>query len=260
MEWWETLRRAREQSGLTLDQLATRTKIRRPVLAAIERGDLESAGPPFYARTFVRAYAVEVGIDPVSILRELSASEAPEVPLPPPPPPSPPRLLAAIERAVPLVRAGSRFAPAGMIALAIVLFAVSFTMNRTDDSSAPPAQPSGAIGTGGGSAVSDEAPIDRGNDDRTAATVATPLRLEVRPSGPLWLEATADGDRVVYRLLGADERVTLDAQSELRLRIGDAAAFTYAINGRAGRALGKAGKVVTLRLTPANYAEFVQTG
>lgn len=256
MEWWEQLRRAREQSGLTLDQLAARTKIRRPVLAAIERGDLESAGPPFYARAFVRAYAVEVGVDPVSIVRELSASAMPELPLPPPPP----LRMLAIERAVPLVRAASGFTSAGMIALAIVLFVVSFTMNRTDDSSAPPAQPPGAIGTGGESTVSDEAPIDRGNDDRTAPADATPLHLEVRPSGPLWLEATADGNRIVYRLIGADERVTLDAHTELRLRIGDAAAFTYAINGRAGRPLGRAGKVVTLTLTPANYAAFVQAG
>jgi cytoskeletal protein RodZ len=58
------LRQAREQRGLSLQQLALTTKISARVLEALERNDPSKLPGGIFSRSFVRAYAREVGLDP----------------------------------------------------------------------------------------------------------------------------------------------------------------------------------------------------
>src|SRR5437867_851429 len=58
------LRQARESRGLSLRQVATSTKISVGVLDALERNDLARLPSGVFSRAFVRAFAVEVGLDP----------------------------------------------------------------------------------------------------------------------------------------------------------------------------------------------------
>lgn len=58
------LRDAREHAGLTLDELARRTKISSRRIRALERNDLSGWPGGIFRRGFVRSYAVHVGLDP----------------------------------------------------------------------------------------------------------------------------------------------------------------------------------------------------
>lgn len=72
----ETLKRAREERGVSLDAVASATRIARHHLEALERGDLESLpGGPF-GRSYLRSYAEFLGIDPEPILVSYRAQEA----------------------------------------------------------------------------------------------------------------------------------------------------------------------------------------
>ena len=102
-----------------------------------------------------------------------------------------------------------------------------------------------AVGTGGPS------PGTASIDEQLNA-----LRLDIQARGLCWLSGTADGRRVIYRLLNAGERVQIEAK-DLVLRMGDAANVEFTINGVAGRPLGPAGQAVTIHLTPQNYQEFL---
>lgn len=55
---------ARLRHGLSLTELAARTRVSRPQLEAIESEDWASLPAPVYVRGFVRLYAREVGLDP----------------------------------------------------------------------------------------------------------------------------------------------------------------------------------------------------
>jgi transcriptional regulator with XRE-family HTH domain len=57
------LRRARESRGLTLDDLADRTKVSATYFAGLERGDVSRWPSGIFRRSFVRAYAAAVGLD-----------------------------------------------------------------------------------------------------------------------------------------------------------------------------------------------------
>src|SRR5688572_7199468 len=63
------LREAREARGLSLDSLASATRIKVRILEGLERNDLSAAPPRPYTRGFVAAYAREVGLDADQIAR-----------------------------------------------------------------------------------------------------------------------------------------------------------------------------------------------
>lgn len=64
----EVLTEAREKAGFSVVDLAARTKIPPPMLEAIERDEYHRLSDPLYVRSFLRAYAVEVGLDPDEVL------------------------------------------------------------------------------------------------------------------------------------------------------------------------------------------------
>jgi hypothetical protein len=68
-------------------------------------------------------------------------------------------------------------------------------------------------------------------------------------SGTSWVAATVDGTRTVYRNLQAGERETLRGQ-EIVLRVGDAAAVRWQVNGGAASIMGEPGQVRDARITP----------
>ena len=63
---------------------------------------------------------------------------------------------------------------------------------------------------------------------------------------------------VVRRVMRAGEREVYGARAEIVLNVWDAGAFAFAINQRAGRALGASNQVVTVRMTPQNYDDYVE--
>jgi cytoskeleton protein RodZ len=74
------LRRAREQAGLSLRQIADTTKLSVRSLDALERNRIGQLPGGIYRRAMVRAYASEVGLDPEPTLRDFLALYPDEVP------------------------------------------------------------------------------------------------------------------------------------------------------------------------------------
>jgi transcriptional regulator with XRE-family HTH domain len=64
------LRHERERRGIALASIANRTKIAPALLAALECGDVTRWPGGLYRRSFIRAYAEAVGLDPAEVARE----------------------------------------------------------------------------------------------------------------------------------------------------------------------------------------------
>ena len=109
----DALRRAREQRGLTLQQIAATTKIPTRHLEALERDDFGAVPAGMYLRAEIRAYAEAVGLSRDVAVGWLDTVVAPADPvdLPPPPPPSP------------SPRVSARW-PALVVAVCVVLIAI----------------------------------------------------------------------------------------------------------------------------------------
>ena len=78
-----TLAQAREAAGLTVADVSARTRIRTPLIRAIEQGDFGQCGGDFYARGHIRAIARVVGVDSRPLIAEYDA-EHPDTAPPPP--------------------------------------------------------------------------------------------------------------------------------------------------------------------------------
>lgn len=64
------LRLERERQQISLASIAEQTKIRLPLLEALERGDASNWPRGIFGRSYVRAYARAVGLDPDATVRE----------------------------------------------------------------------------------------------------------------------------------------------------------------------------------------------
>lgn len=64
------LKRAREQAGLSLTEVATRTRLEQRVVEALEREDYESLAASAFVKGYIRSIARELNIDPAPVLAQ----------------------------------------------------------------------------------------------------------------------------------------------------------------------------------------------
>jgi len=69
-EFYKDLKTIRTEKGIELEKIHERTKISLSALHAIEKGKFDQL-PYTYVRLFIRAYAVEIGVDPEDVLNDL---------------------------------------------------------------------------------------------------------------------------------------------------------------------------------------------
>ncbi len=83
------------------------------------------------------------------------------------------------------------------------------------------------------------------------------MTVAVVATKPCWVSAIVDGERVVAREFQTGERIAFEVGQSVVLTAGDAAALAVTINGEEARPLGSAGQVVTVRVTPTNFKEYL---
>ena len=252
-----SLRAAREREGRTIEDISASTKIGVATLVALERGDFSKLPGDFYTRAFLRTYARELHLSPDAIANQFesdrlaahpSASDRPIREAAPAPAsrqatPWEPSLRAPWPQVMAIAT------NAGVV-IAVVVFLLVVTVTRSRSVAPRPPEP-GAVGTGGVAAV-----------PAASAAAATPvvpvekLVIEIQAAGAIWVTGAADGKRVLYRLLAPGDRVRVEANDTLAFRVGDAASFSYSINGVPGKTLGGSGEVRDVQITRENYRTF----
>jgi cytoskeleton protein RodZ len=228
----DRLQRARVARGLSLADIAARTKISPPALVAMERNDFARLPGGVFRKAYVRAFAEEVGLDAGALVNEYRARYEPDefVMVA-----QPPRRVWSQRGATALAAVGG----AGVLWLLV---------------GAMPADHEPLASAG----LADVAPAHQSVEPDTPSDVlfadgegaeAMPLRLRLQLSSPSWISVYADGQRVVYRLVHAGEHLRVEATRAITLHAGDAGAVDYALNGEEARALGNTGQVRTMRFT-----------
>ena len=274
---------ARAARRMTLQQVSAATKIPVSKLQALERDEIENLPGGIFTRGFVRSYAEVVGLDPQKMLVRFEAR-------------FPEESFVANPHATVEGRTNEKFArrtAKGLIWFALLslplvvwLWAVFMPEDRQpaepDEAVAgrvEPSSPSRAALPSPPAAVPAEprdppapAPAESRDPPAAASTIPSPrprdppatapvdsgrLTLEISPTADCWVQASADGDPVISRVLNAGEREVIVARGAIDLRIGDAGAFAFTINQRPGRLLGAPGQVVNVRVTPSNYLSFI---
>jgi cytoskeleton protein RodZ len=116
-----------------------------------------------------------------------------------------------------------------------------------------PASAAAPVPTGPSSAAVDPAP------DPVAEAAPDGLVLTLRAQQDCWVEARADGQTVLNRVLAGGETATLEAHGQIVLSVGNAGGLAFQVNDRPGMPLGKSGEVRrNIVITRDNIPSLVQ--
>jgi cytoskeleton protein RodZ len=227
-------------------------------LEALERSDLARLPGGIFTRSFIRAYAQEVGLDPDSTIEEFIAElPAAEVI-------ASPTYGGGFEDGEALESSRKAVATAMrlmVISLPIAGFLIFHGFQRSPapgrasqsaHAAVTPAQASTAVSNPMAAAAQvPAAPV--------SAAVSEPqdLTMEIAPKADCWVSVTVDGEQLFSAVLHAGDRRSVNAHDEISLTVGDAGAFVYTLNGKPGRALGARGEVVSRRMTPADAKSYI---
>ena len=224
----------------------------------MERGNFAALPGEFYTRAFLRAYASHLGLSPEAIIEEYESDHSAAEPAARVPAPAPhARNTAADIESEPWLRPAWSYVTAVLthptVAIALVAGLLVLAVVKSQPAATAPPPPE-AVGTTGTTAPA-AAPAVAGAPRHDAAET---LKMEIQAETAVWITGAADGERVLYRLLAPGERVRLEARKQFAFRIGNAAAFTYSINGVPGKPLGASGEVRDVEITRENYRSFAR--
>ena len=267
------LKSAREARGRSLRDIAATTKISVAALEAVERNDYTRLPGGIFGRAFIRAYALEVGLDPEATVRDFmteveahESSAAKKV--------RPPEITLEDRAFLERQRQAARILRLAVVALIVAIISLVVWRVRplwsggaapapVDTHASVPAKvdyrpppPSAPFGTPAaaapGAAPTAAAPA------ASASAAADQLKVEFDVTADCWVQITADGLVVLERVMKAGERQQFTADREIGLNVGNAGAFNWSINGKPAKSLGKAGAARQARVTLATIGEFVQ--
>jgi len=227
----ETLTRAREATGLSVEDISSQTRIRAGLIRQIEADDFTGCGGAVYARGHLRSLAKAVGLDPEQLVADFDRSHADEpAPALVPVPAVDPHEAARAEGKQP------NWAAAMAVALIVicVLAGISLIGNRhsntskntgneadrpavTAPTSAPPSTPPASPPPGS---------VARVRTDQAIALVRV-------TSDRTWMSVSTLSGRLLFQGLLAEgqQRLFKDPKG-LRLTIGNAPAVDLVANGR----------------------------
>jgi cytoskeletal protein RodZ len=282
------LRDARERRGVSLRQIASATKISIGILEALERNDISRLPGGIFSRAFVRAYAIEVGLEPEALIQDFLAQFPHDSVTAGHPSSASAEDNLAIESDR---RTASAFLWMILISVPIAGVLLYFGVEgrpaaRTDsrpprvaqpivapEPSAPePAVPgSQAIASTGAvppPAAVEQTPVPVVKPAAAAAHVDRPsvpavadpaghLAVSLSAIGPCRVLALVDGRRVVDRQLQSGDRRQLNVSRTLVLTVSDPSALLLTLNGEEARSLGNVGEIVTTHLTLENFRDYL---
>ena len=248
----QTLSAAREDAGLSVDQVAASTRIRRALVVAIEDDDFAPCGGDFYARGHIRNIAATVGTDPEPLLEEFDASRAGPVA---------PRATEVFESetAARADRRGPNWTAAMAVALVlVVIYGVAQAVTggsgkHTPTTAAGPA--SSATVSPGRPSASPSARKPTANPSAVAQAPRSQVTVSVQATGKSWLRVTTASGRELFQgILLAGQVKSFTDKSQVRLVVGNAGAVTLTVNGTTIGTPGKDGQVARVQFGPQDPA------
>jgi cytoskeletal protein RodZ len=235
------LRHVREESGLSLEEVAARTLIQTRMLKAIEEGKLHQLPEPVYVQGFIRRYAEAMGLDGMEFSEAFPA-----------------------ERSLQIAQSSWKDSPAAQLRplhlyiayIALIMASVSLLSYIVGRSATP-----SSVNVRTGSSPSTQAIVPNApqpTENRTAARPGKPsarseanrmadsdkpVRIDVKLTAQSWLEVETDGEVKLAEVLPEGTERSWTADKQVRIRAGNAGGVVVAHNGGKAEQMGAPGAV-----------------
>ena len=242
-----TLAQARERAGLTIDDVASATRIRGAVIERIEANNFASCGGDVYSRGHIRSIAKFLGLNPEPLIEDFDQNFADE-----------PISVAQVFEAE-RVSSQERRRPnwtfamgAGLVALvAVTVFSIVSNNDDAQDlaiSPTPTTSESASPSNASPSArpTTSSAPLPTG-----VQANADGVTVQLSFVGASWFRVTdSSGDKVFEGTLRAGNVRTFNDDQPLSFIIGNAGAVRLMVNGQDRGIAGSEGEVLRVTFQP----------
>ncbi|WP_327681114.1 helix-turn-helix domain-containing protein [Kitasatospora sp. NBC_00458] len=250
---------ARIEAGLTVDQVSGATRVRVPLVHAIEEDDFARCGGDFYARGHIRSIAQVVGVDGEALVARYDADHGGS-----PASRRPTQLIESGPIKVP-GRGRPNWTAAMVAAIVAVVGLIGFnlvsgkTTTATTTGSASAPLPSGS-GTGSVApaapaptpTVQPPAPVPSAAAIAAAPADKVTVKL-VAEKDTSWVSAVDGNGKSLYQNnIEEGQDQTFTDPKQIKLVIGNAGAVHVYVNGKDLGPAGKNGQVVHVTYTPGD--------
>ncbi len=272
-------RQERERQKITLDDVATSTKIGTRMLKALEDDHFDQLPGGIFNKGFVRAYARHLGMDEEQAITDYLAATGASQPIK-----EPEAVLSALAVRAEESRTtepGAGDLPWDKLAAILLLAAFGLSLwgwRLRRQSHLESSQQSNPPAVTASPAPVAQPPVASGADTSAAATAATsppstssitpppPSPTEAQPAPPAapgnfllliqarddsWIEVSADGKDVTHELLPAGTQKSIQAQREIVIKAGNIGGLDFTFNGKKLPAQGAPDEVKTLKFAPS---------
>ncbi|WP_130798119.1 helix-turn-helix domain-containing protein [Streptomyces otsuchiensis] len=254
-----TIQQARIAAKLTVDEVSATTRVRIPIVQAIEDDDYSRCGGDVYARGHIRTLARAVGLDPSELITRYNEDRG-EMPLPEVagpvfeaerirPEPRRPNWTAAMVAAI--------VAVGGFVGFTFVSGGDDGPRDVAEAGESPDAEQSPAPDEPGETENTDD---DKGgdaggepdpSDSAIAGAPADKVTMKVVATGTSWIMVTdGNGQQLFQGTLEDGDSETFTDDDQLDLVTGNAGAVELYVNGKHLTEIGSPGAVSRLSFTP----------
>jgi len=231
----ERLRAAREEKGLTLEDVAAQTRIPQRHLASIETAEWDSLPAPTYTLGFAKSYASIVGLDRADIGNQLREEMGGQ------------RFAAtssdAFEPADPARTMPKGLVLGAILAVIVLIALMSWLNSRSLDQADEPVANAPEV-----AAPAQPAPLQA-----PAAAVSPQGPVVLTATAPAWIQVTDQGKSLFQGELQAGQTYTVPSTATAPvLKAGKPEALTVTVGSTTAPPVGPAGRVTTVSLLPAD--------
>jgi len=248
----EILRRERQAQGREMPEIAEDLCITQRYLRAIEEDDIKSLPGTFFYKSFVKQYALLLGLDEKLLVEGVDALTASEQPLPLPganPKYSPLREVDPIVADSNRRYFSDRRVGLPVVALGVVVLGCSGFYTWWNKASQPGRQQASVIPV---STASKPVPtVDVKTE--TGPDGVNHVVLNLSATETTWLSITSEGKNIFSGVLQASQTKTLRASDVAKMKVGNAGGIDVRWNGKAIGPIGGRGQVRVVLFTPESF-------
>jgi cytoskeleton protein RodZ len=250
----DALARAREERGLSVEDVSAATRIRAGLLRSIEADDFGPCGGSVYARGHIRSVAKVVGVDAEPLIAEYDRQHAEEsLPIPVPNQPVEPDLVARAERKPP------NWTAAMAVAAVVLIIIAGYGLVKNNHHTPAPTAASQNQNTPATTPSSAPAVVPPSIPPSAAAEVPSNVATAlVRvTTGQTWLQVSTFSGRLLFQgiLRSGASRIFKDAHG-LRLVIGNAPAVQLVADNHEYGVPHSSGNVAHVTIQPGGDVQF----
>ncbi|HVP80056.1 MAG TPA: RodZ domain-containing protein [Thermodesulfobacteriota bacterium] len=264
------LKNQRESKKISLREVAKNTRVREPILRALEEDQVHLLPPATYVKGFLLAYAKYLGLDQNDVLlryeRILKGESIPppSIPSPRPKPESPPPQTSKPKQKTPW-NTKQTWVVAIVIVVSFVVFYFfspyakrpmeptpakpveekSTTVSPPPVAARPPA-PEGKPYAPEKKPLAPSAPVAA----TTSVQETKAISLQLKAIEETWLSAQADDQPGKEMILRPGEETTFQGSGRILMKLGNAGGVDLVLNGKSLGKFGKPGEVLNLLVTP----------